>query len=78
MNIKKTDMEEKINKAAILKDKPKGTKLYTILSDSECFLNEASEDSIYIDIDNRERFLVSFGLWFYSFISKWMRVIVPI
>lgn len=56
MNIKKTDMEEKINKAAILKDKPKGTKLYTILSDSECFLNEASEDSIYIDIDNRERF----------------------
>lgn len=49
-------MEEKVNKAAILKDKPKGTKLYTILSDSECFLNEASEDSIYIDIDNRERF----------------------
>ena len=49
-------MEEKINKAAILKDKPLGTKLYTILSDSECFLNEASEDSIYIDIDNRERF----------------------
>lgn len=49
-------MEEKINKAAILKDKPKGTKLYTILSDSECFLDEASEDSIYIDIDNRKRF----------------------
>lgn len=49
-------MEEKVNKAAILKDKPKGTKLYTILSDSECFLNEVSEDSIYIDIDNRERF----------------------
>lgn len=49
-------MEEKINKAAILKDKPRGTKLYTILSDSECFLNEASEDSIYIDTDNRERF----------------------
>lgn len=49
-------MEEKINKATILKDKPRGTKLYTILSDSECFLNEASEDSIYIDIDNRERF----------------------
>lgn len=47
-------MEEKLNKAAILKDKPKGTKLYTILSDSECFLNEASEDSIYIDIDNRD------------------------
>ena len=49
-------MEEKINKAAILKDKPKGTKLYTILSDGECFLNETSEDSIYIDIDNRECF----------------------
>ena len=49
-------MEENINKAAILKDKPKGTKLYTILSDGECFLNEASEDSIYIDIDNREHF----------------------
>ena len=49
-------MEEKINKAAILKDKPKGTKLYTILSDGECFLNETSEDSIYIDIDNREYF----------------------
>ena len=49
-------MEEKINIAAILKNKPKGTKLYSILSDGACFLNEASEDSIYIDIDNRERF----------------------
>lgn len=49
-------MEEKINVAKILKDKPKGTKLYSILSDGECFLNEASEDSIYIDIDNRKRF----------------------
>lgn len=49
-------MEEKINIAKILKDKPKGTKLYSILSDGECFLNEASEDSIYIDIDNRKRF----------------------
>ena len=49
-------MEEKINIAKILKDKPQGTKLYSILSDGECFLNEASEDSIYIDIDNRERF----------------------
>lgn len=49
-------MEEKINVAAILKDKPKGTKLYSILSDGECFLNEVSEDSIYIDIDNRKRF----------------------
>lgn len=39
-------MEEKINIAEILKDKPRGTKLYSILSDGECFLNEASEDSI--------------------------------
>lgn len=49
-------MEEKINIAEILKDKPQGTKLYSILSDGECFLNEASEDSIYVDIDNRKRF----------------------
>lgn len=49
-------MEEKINIAEILKDKPQGTKLYSILSDGECFLNEASEDSIYIDIDNGKRF----------------------
>lgn len=49
-------MKEKINIAGILKDKPQGTKLYSILSDGECFLNEASEDSIYIDIDNRKRF----------------------
>lgn len=49
-------MKEKINVAEILKDKPQGTKLYSILSDGECFLNETSEDSIYIDIDNRKRF----------------------
>lgn len=49
-------MEAKINVAAILYDKPQGTKLYFILSDGECFLNEASEDSIYINIDNRKRF----------------------
>ncbi|CDW61174.1 hypothetical protein TTRE_0000961001 [Trichuris trichiura] len=49
-------MEAKINVVEILKDKPQGTKLYSILSDGECFLNEASEDSIYIDIDNRKRF----------------------
>ena len=30
--------------------------MYSILSDGECFLNEASEDSIYVDIDNRKRF----------------------
>ena len=50
------NMEEKINVAEILKDKPQGTKLYSILSDGDCFLNEVSEDSIYIDIDNRKRF----------------------
>lgn len=49
-------MEAKINVVEILKDKPQGTKLYSILSDGECFLDEASEDSIYIDIDNRKRF----------------------
>lgn len=49
-------METKINIAEILKNKPQGTKLYSILSDGECFLNEASEDSIYIDIDNNKRF----------------------
>lgn len=49
-------MEAKINIADILKDKPKGTMLYSILSDGECFLNDVSEDKIYIDIDNRERF----------------------
>ena len=49
-------MKEKINVAEILKDKPQGTKLYSILSDGECFLNEAFEDSIYIDIDNGKRF----------------------
>ena len=50
------NMEEKINVAEILKGKPQGTKLYSILSDGDCFLNEVSEDSIYIDIDNRKRF----------------------
>lgn len=49
-------MEAKINIAEILKDKPKGTKFYSILSDGECFLNEASKDSIHIDIDGRGRF----------------------
>lgn len=49
-------MEAKINIVEILKNKPQGTKLYFILSDGECFLNEAFEDSIYIDIDNGKRF----------------------
>lgn len=49
-------MEKELNIADLLKDKPKGTKLYFVLSNGECFLNEVSEDKIYIDIDNRERF----------------------
>ena len=49
-------METKINIAEILKDKPQGTKFYSILSDGECFLNEASKDCIHIDIDGRGRF----------------------
>lgn len=48
-------MEAKINIAEILKDKPQGTKFYSILSDGECFLNEASKDDIHIDIDGRGR-----------------------
>lgn len=49
-------METKINIAEILKDKPQGTKFYSILSDGECFLNEASKGCIHIDIDGRGRF----------------------
>lgn len=49
-------MEAKINIAEILKDKPQGTKFYSILSDEECFLNEVSKDSIHVDINGRGRF----------------------
>ena len=49
-------MEEKINIAAILKDKPKGTKLYSDICCGECVLNEVSENAIYVDMYNKERF----------------------
>lgn len=53
-------MEEKINVAKILKDKPKGTKLYSDICCGECFLNEVSENAIYVDMYNKERF------WYFS------------
>jgi hypothetical protein len=60
MNIKKSDMGNKINVAEILKDKPKGTKLYSDICCGECVLNEVSENAIYVDMYNKERF------WFFS------------
>lgn len=53
-------METKINVAKILKDKPKGTKLYSDICCGECVLNEVSENAIYVDMYNKERF------WFFS------------
>ena len=53
-------MENKINIAAILKDKPKGTKLYSYICAGECILNEVSENAIYVDMYNKERF------WYFS------------
>lgn len=53
-------MEEKINIAKILKDKPKGTKLYSDICCGECVLNEVSENAIYVDMYNKERF------WYFS------------
>lgn len=53
-------MEEKINVAEILKDKPKGTKLYSDIYCGECVLNEVSENAIYVDMYNKERF------WYFS------------
>lgn len=53
-------MEEKINIAEILKDKPKGTKLYSDICCGECVLNEVSENAIYVDMYNKERF------WYFS------------
>lgn len=53
-------MEAKINIAAILKDKPKGTKLYSYICAGECILNEVSENAIYVDMYNKERF------WYFS------------
>lgn len=59
-NEKLKRMEEKINVAKILKDKPKGTKLYSDICCGECFLNEVSENAIYVDMYNKERF------WYFS------------
>lgn len=53
-------MGNKINVAEILKDKPKGTKLYSDICCGECVLNEVSENAIYVDMYNKERF------WFFS------------
>ncbi len=53
-------MEEKINVAEILKDKPKGTKLYSDICCGECVLNEVYENAIYVDMYNKERF------WYFS------------
>lgn len=53
-------METKINIAEILKDKPKGTKLYSDICCGECVLNEVSENAIYVDMYNKERF------WYFS------------
>ena len=53
-------MGNKINVAEILKDKPKGTKLYSDICCGECVLNEVSENVIYVDMYNKERF------WFFS------------
>lgn len=53
-------METKINIAEILKDKPKGTKLYSYICAGECILNEVSENAIYVDMYNKERF------WYFS------------
>lgn len=53
-------MEKKINVAEILKDKPKGTKLYSDICCGECVLNEVSENAIYVDMYNKERF------WYFS------------
>lgn len=53
-------MEAKINIAKILKDKPKGTKLYSDICCGECVLNEVSENAIYVDMYNKERF------WYFS------------
>lgn len=53
-------METNINVAEILKDKPQGTKLYSDICCGECVLNEISENAIYVDMYNKERF------WYFS------------
>lgn len=53
-------METKINVAEILKDKPKCTRLYSDICCGECVLNDVSENAIYVDMYNEERF------WYFS------------
>lgn len=48
-------MEAKINVAEILKDKPKGTKLWSSVSNDECELQEITEDSIVVGMDDNGR-----------------------
>lgn len=54
-------METKINIAAILKNKPQGTKLWSSISNDECKLEEITECSIVVDMNDNGR------LWPFSF-----------
>ena len=49
-------MEEKINIEKILKDKPKGTKLWSSISNDECKLQEITKDGVVVDMDGNGRF----------------------
>ena len=49
-------METKINIADILKDKPKGTKLWSSISNDECKLQEITKDGVVVDMDGNGRF----------------------
>ena len=53
-------MEAKVNIAEILKDKPKGTKLWSSVSNDECELQEITEDSIAVGMDDNGR------IWIFS------------
>lgn len=53
-------METKINIAAILKDKPQGTKLWSSISNDECKLQEITEDGVVVDLDGNGR------IWIFS------------
>lgn len=69
-------MGNKINVAEILKDKPKGTKLYSDICCGECVLNEVSENAIYVDMYNKERFWFFFCLWHDLCIPEWRSVAI--
>lgn len=53
-------MEAKINIAEILKDKPQGTKLWSSVSNDECELQEITEDSIAVGMNDVGR------IWLFS------------